>query len=81
LAAYVEKTHNTHAVPVLACIHAFCWLLQFYGHAAHEKRKPALLDNLFQAFLAAPIFVFMEVAYKLVSCKVILLVITLMLVL
>lgn len=29
--------------------HIGCWLAQFYGHAAHEGRAPALLDNLFQA--------------------------------
>ncbi|CAM9867493.1 unnamed protein product, partial [Ectocarpus fasciculatus] len=30
-------------------VHIGCWLAQFYGHAAHEGRAPALLDNLFQA--------------------------------
>lgn len=28
--------------------HLVGWLAQFYGHAAHEGRAPALLDNLFQ---------------------------------
>ena len=31
----------------------------------HEGRSPALLDNLFQAIFAAPIFVLMEVLMKL----------------
>eukprot|EP00611_Tribonema_gayanum_P021113 TRINITY_DN399_c0_g1_i2.p2 TRINITY_DN399_c0_g1~~TRINITY_DN399_c0_g1_i2.p2 ORF type:complete len:162 (+),score=23.10 TRINITY_DN399_c0_g1_i2:121-606(+) len=45
------------AAAYVAIAHVVCWLAQFYGHAAHEKRKPALMDNLFQAFLAAPLFV------------------------
>jgi len=31
-----------------AGVHVMGWLAQFYGHAAHEGRAPALLDNLFQ---------------------------------
>ncbi|CAN0188203.1 unnamed protein product [Ectocarpus sp. 12 AP-2014] len=45
--------------------HIGCWLAQFYGHAAHEGRAPALLDNLFQAFLASPLFVVCEVLFDL----------------
>ena len=37
------------------------WLAQFYGHGVHEKRSPALKDNLFQALLIAPLFIVMEV--------------------
>ncbi|KAI8022755.1 Phenylalanine--tRNA ligase alpha subunit, cytoplasmic [Camellia lanceoleosa] len=33
---------------------------QFIGHGIFEKRAPALLDNLAQAFLMAPYFVFLE---------------------
>lgn len=35
------------------------------GHGVHEKRAPALFDNLFQAFIMAPLFVLMEVFFKL----------------
>lgn len=43
--------------------HVTAWLLQFYGHAAHEKRAPALLDNLLQAIVLAPFFVVYEIAF------------------
>lgn len=29
-------------------IHVVAWIAQFYGHGVHEKRSPALIDNLFQ---------------------------------
>ncbi|PWA76964.1 hypothetical protein CTI12_AA227980 [Artemisia annua] len=38
----------------------FCWTGQFVGHGVFEKRAPALLDNLTQAFLMAPFFVLLE---------------------
>ncbi|GMN54185.1 hypothetical protein TIFTF001_023316 [Ficus carica] len=37
-----------------------CWTGQFIGHGVFEKRAPALLDNLVQAFLMAPLFVLIE---------------------
>ena len=45
--------------PALA-LHVASWLAQFYGHGVHERRAPALLDNLFQALVTAPLFVFFE---------------------
>ncbi|KAJ6161791.1 hypothetical protein N7485_010021 [Penicillium canescens] len=44
-------------------IHIVSWLAQFVGHGAFEKRAPALLDNLVQAILLAPLFVWMEVLF------------------
>ncbi|OQE07007.1 hypothetical protein PENVUL_c015G05233 [Penicillium vulpinum] len=44
-------------------IHVVSWLAQFVGHGVFEKRAPALLDNLVQAFLLAPLFVWMEVLF------------------
>lgn len=38
-----------------------CWTGQFIGHGVFEGRSPALLDNLFQAFIMAPFFVLLEV--------------------
>ncbi|KAL1216755.1 hypothetical protein V5N11_025254 [Cardamine amara subsp. amara] len=38
-----------------------CWTGQFLGHGLFEKRAPALLDNLVQAFLMGPFFVLLEV--------------------
>eukprot|EP00258_Populus_trichocarpa_P007024 XP_002311311.1 uncharacterized endoplasmic reticulum membrane protein C16E8.02 [Populus trichocarpa] len=37
-----------------------CWTGQFIGHGVFEKRAPALLDNLIQAFIMAPFFVLLE---------------------
>ncbi|CAL5338493.1 unnamed protein product [Camellia sinensis] len=39
-----------------------CWTGQFIGHGVFEKRAPALLDNLSQAFLMAPFFVLLELS-------------------
>ncbi|KAJ5232963.1 hypothetical protein N7468_005919 [Penicillium chermesinum] len=44
-------------------IHIVSWLAQFVGHGAFEKRAPALLDNLVQALLLAPLFVWMEILF------------------
>lgn len=43
--------------------HVIAWLAQFYGHGVHEKRAPALLDNLLQALVLAPFFVSFEIAF------------------
>ncbi|KAL6899295.1 hypothetical protein ACP4OV_005953 [Aristida adscensionis] len=39
------------------------WIMQFIGHGVFEKRAPALLDNLVQAFLMAPFFVLLEILH------------------
>ncbi|PKI63273.1 uncharacterized endoplasmic reticulum membrane protein C16E8.02-like [Punica granatum] len=46
---------------VVLAAQLFCWTGQFIGHGVFEKRAPALLDNLAQAFLMAPFFVLLEV--------------------
>ncbi len=40
-------------------LHILSWILQFIGHGVFEKRKPALLDNIFLVF-NAPVFVNIE---------------------
>ncbi|KAG4441468.1 hypothetical protein IFR05_003074 [Cadophora sp. M221] len=40
------------------------WIAQFVGHGVYEGRAPALLDNLVQALVLAPFFVFMEALFK-----------------
>ncbi|KJZ76604.1 hypothetical protein HIM_03940 [Hirsutella minnesotensis 3608] len=42
-----------------------CWIAQFIGHGAFERRAPALLDNLIQAVFLAPMFVWLEILFKL----------------
>ncbi|KAK4536579.1 hypothetical protein CDCA_CDCA09G2604 [Cyanidium caldarium] len=39
------------------------WSSQFLAHAWWEQRRPALLDNLVQAFASSPLFVFLEVVF------------------
>ncbi|XP_061367433.1 2-hydroxy-palmitic acid dioxygenase MPO1 isoform X1 [Gastrolobium bilobum] len=46
---------------VVLAAQLICWTGQFIGHGVFEKRAPALLDNLVQAFLMAPFFVLLEV--------------------
>lgn len=46
-------------------IHIFSWIAQFIGHGKFEGRAPALLDNLFQAFFLAPLFVWLEILFAL----------------
>lgn len=60
---YQSSTGAVVASAIL--IHVGCWALQIYGHKKYEKRSPALLDNLVQAFLMAPLFVLMEVMFML----------------
>lgn len=38
------------------------WVFQFLGHGVWEKRRPALVDNLFQVFVA-PLFLVAEAAF------------------
>ena len=38
------------------------WVVQFIGHGVWEKRRPALMDNLTQVFVA-PIFLVAETAF------------------
>jgi len=40
------------------------WVFQLVGHAVWEHKRPALVDNLFQVFVA-PIFLMAEVAFGL----------------
>ncbi|GAB4845458.1 hypothetical protein Ancab_038865 [Ancistrocladus abbreviatus] len=49
---------------VALVVQLFCWTSQFIGHGVFEKRAPALLDNLVQAFLMAPYFVLLEALEK-----------------
>ena len=48
--------------PALA-LHVVAWVMQFVGHGVFEGRAPALLDNLFDALVMAPLFVFIEATF------------------
>lgn len=62
---YLTMTYGMTATYWAAAVHVVSWLVQFIGHGVFEKRAPALLDNLIQAFLLAPLFVWMEILFAL----------------
>ncbi|CAN0000841.1 unnamed protein product [Chrysoparadoxa australica] len=66
-AAKAEPVAGFTPLQVAVTVHMLCWVAQFYGHAVHEGRRqgeltspPALLESWTQAFLTAPLFVFLE---------------------
>lgn len=54
----------TEAGIVFAASWVVGWGFQFLGHGVWEKRRPALMDNLTQVFIA-PIFLIAEIAFSL----------------
>ncbi|RPA94003.1 DUF962-domain-containing protein [Choiromyces venosus 120613-1] len=61
-------THLTATDPVTAntiagYVFVLAWIAQFVGHGVYEKRAPALFDNLVQALILAPFFVWFEVLF------------------
>lgn len=65
-AAYAKHLTSTGGAPVnywSAGVNVACWIAQFIGHGIFEGRAPALLDNLVQAFLLAPFFVWFEILF------------------
>lgn len=59
----VVSSLTSEYIRYAAIIHVCAWLAQFYGHIHHERRAPALLDNLLQALVLAPFFVAFEIAF------------------
>eukprot|EP00008_Paramoeba_atlantica_P007041 CAMPEP_0201490108 /NCGR_PEP_ID=MMETSP0151_2-20130828/25082_1 /ASSEMBLY_ACC=CAM_ASM_000257 /TAXON_ID=200890 /ORGANISM="Paramoeba atlantica, Strain 621/1 / CCAP 1560/9" /LENGTH=159 /DNA_ID=CAMNT_0047875931 /DNA_START=161 /DNA_END=640 /DNA_ORIENTATION=+ len=57
-------TTNEEAFFIALVVHICSWVSQFVGHGIFEGRSPALFDNLAQAFLQAPFFVWLEVLFK-----------------
>jgi len=49
---------------VATVVQLVSWIAQFLGHGVYEKRAPALIHNLPQAFLMAPFFVLLEALEK-----------------
>lgn len=60
---HLTSTYGSTANYSAGAIHAVCWIAQFIGHGVFEGRKPALIDNLVQALLLAPFFVWMEILF------------------
>lgn len=63
LSQEVLKTKESFLFAIIFC-QVFGWGVQFIGHGVFEGRRPALMDNLFQIFIA-PIFVMLEYSFQL----------------
>lgn len=50
--------------PIVLTVFVISWAAQFIGHKVFEHRKPALVDDLWQVFVA-PLFVVAEYAFVL----------------
>ena len=45
-------------------LHVLSWYMQIHpGHIVLEKRRPALMDSLFQSLVLAPFFVWLEILF------------------
>ncbi|MCJ1280922.1 hypothetical protein MMC26_000240, partial [Xylographa opegraphella] len=60
---HITSTCGSTANYVAVVLHIGSWISQFIGHGVFEGRKPALFDNLVQALLLAPFFVWMEILF------------------
>lgn len=63
--AALTSISKNQFIKYAATAHVIAWLAQFYGHGVHERRAPALKDNLLQALVLAPFFVAFEAAFAL----------------
>ncbi|KAJ3329586.1 hypothetical protein HDU93_000873 [Gonapodya sp. JEL0774] len=61
--AHLFRLTTPHAVPLATAVHVLSWAAQIWAHKVYEGRSPALLDNLFQALVLAPLFVWLEVLF------------------
>lgn len=62
---YLYSVDPKTATLAAGAVFAVAWILQFVGHGKFEGRAPALLDNLTQALLLAPLFVWLEFLFAL----------------
>jgi uncharacterized membrane protein YGL010W len=63
-AVELEGALGGRALPFFAAVFALSWAAQIVGHRFFEGRKPALVDDVWQVFVA-PIFVMAEWAFAL----------------
>ena len=52
----------SQSLAIAGTVFVASWVFQFVGHGVWEKRRPALMDNLFQV-LVAPSFLIAEAAF------------------
>lgn len=60
---YLTSVNPAFTNKILVGLNVVCWCAQFIGHGFFERRAPALLDNLVQALVLAPFFVWMELLF------------------
>ena len=60
---YLTTTYGAIANYWAVGIFMSSWVAQFIGHGVFEGRAPAVLDNLIQALVLAPFFVWMEILF------------------
>jgi len=60
---HLTSANPTSTNTILVGLNIVCWCAQFIGHGFFEHRAPALLDNLVQALVLAPFFVWMELLF------------------
>jgi len=63
-ANHLTTVYPSEANKAAIAVEIVAWVAQFVGHGVFEGRAPALLDNLVQALVLAPFFVFMETLFK-----------------
>lgn len=64
-ANHLLDTYGASANYWAGAVQIVSWIAQFVGHGMFEGRAPALLDNLVQALVLAPFFVWMEILFSL----------------
>lgn len=62
---HLTSTYGATANKWAGGVFVASWIAQFIGHGIFEGRAPALLDNIAQAFLLAPFFVWFEILFTL----------------
>jgi uncharacterized membrane protein YGL010W len=60
---FVNTFHDNANIYALY-LHIFSWTAQILGHQIFEKRAPAFLDSALQAFLLAPLFIWLELLFS-----------------
>lgn len=60
ICANIFRYYKTNSLLWALITHIVGWIIQFAGHGVFEKRKPALIDGIVQAFTMAPLFALME---------------------
>ncbi|KAI9574494.1 hypothetical protein HD554DRAFT_43369 [Boletus coccyginus] len=65
LLSAMAYAHRPDGIRDAVIVQVVSWIAQFLGHGLAEGRAPALLDNVFGAFVLAPFFVHLELLFML----------------